>query len=146
MNKNIRPELILSFAGITGAARAALSAKIQTALFAMGYFWSANVWMTEQKADCLDAENLHICSPEWCPAHITYCNGVPASSGACYVFNAATQVERFLDMASRALVEKVKIMGVDVTITPHEITADTTDLLTKVMAEAKAVKAKEFGR
>jgi hypothetical protein len=144
MIKNKQPELILSFAGITGHARKVLSHNIQTNLFKFGYRWSPNGW--DGRPDCLDKDALCINSHEWNARDITYSTLPVNPHGAPQmVFDAATQADLFIEAAKKACCIQEIIDGVKVTVTFDEVKLDATDLLTSVGAKAREIQSQTFG-
>jgi hypothetical protein len=143
MKTKNRLSLILTFAGITGAARVALSEHVQNALFKLGYFWSPCNW--DGKPQMQDAEHLYICSACWNPAHITYSNGVIQPTEDCRIFSATSQLADFLEAAKQGLNEERVIEGVKVTITPNSIKLDPSEILARAGQEAKQIKNELFG-
>jgi hypothetical protein len=144
MNKhNRRPELIVSLAGVVGHARRVLSENIQRNLFRVGYTW-VDGGPTPQN---LDAEILHVSTPDWNPTHLTFENVGPAcTENPAMFFDGVTQSATFLAAAKNALIEKRVIDGVAVTITPNGVTLDLTDLTTKVTTKATEVQRELFGQ
>lgn len=138
--------LYVSFAKLTGLAREAVSAAIQTGLFALGYHWD-----TKSGPSYLYGESLHIASVEWNPFSITYCDETYAKNDVLNhkIFDAATEFEKFLEAAKLArasfTAEPIFIDGIKCTISKTGISLDASTLMTHVGEQARAKQKEIFG-
>ena len=145
MNANKRPQLVISFASLQGGARQIVSAQVQTLLFAMGYLWSDSFWNgSPQHAN---KSSLHICSHEWNPRHITWSNGPveTVGEGCTLVFDAASQLDAFLEAARVGLRYTTTLEGVEVTVMPDNVLLNPTTLLERVSKEAATIQRELWG-
>jgi hypothetical protein len=144
--KTNRPELVLSFSGVTGHARKTLAFTVQQALFKLGYFWPSN---PASPPIHLDAGALFINSQD--TATVLCINKADSASPLpvghdSLVFDAATDSQSFLDWASKVRVVNRVIQGVSVQITFDSILLDATALVESVMREAKGIQKTQFGQ
>lgn len=141
--KTNRPQLVISFAALAGSVRSLVSAHIQRELFKLGYVWSSACWNGQPQET--HQPYLFICSPEWSPTHITYCNGplVIDPEDTCNtvtkVFDA-NDASAFLEAARVGLREERVISGVNVVITPSGVELNPTKLLADVTKQANAIR------
>jgi len=151
MTKSSLPELVLSFANLSGAARKLVSTHVQQVLFSLGYFWTAGTnrgdWV-QGTAQYTDALSLHVQSPEWNPRHITYRSAPTTVNDQTprSTFDAAHEVDGFLAEAKRRVeTRKTEINGVLVDISKDGVKLDATNLLAEVAREAEAMRKEIWG-
>ena len=142
MKTNKRPELVLSLMALNGLAREIVSVHVQKALFAMGYVWSNGLW--DGDVQYSKEANLHICSQDWSPRHLTWSNEMLQTQHFCHIYGAGNVAE-FLEAARNGLREERVINGVKVVITPDSVVLNTSELLEKVSLAAKQIQGELWG-